>query len=365
MPFPAILAGIATGMGALGAAAATAASIKGMVDSSKNNKEYRAALNQQAKGNKKQVVSKKPVSVTGTTPAQQGMPQRQPDGTMSTPSKNGIISTTDPRSEIGKFFLGNQEGMNFIPRFTPDQMKVLNSILSQSSQAMDNNPYSFQGTEQYGLDTFKNKILPALAERFQGLGGNDTGGMSGLNIAGAQAGRQLGIDLSALRDQSQQQYQNMLTDRTRLGLTPAYEPTYQPATPGALQNMGQQGLQELLSRSPELFNQLSEMFSKTANAIPRPPDQPQPQMSTWNSQAFQVPMEHQMKQPDYLSNSVIQQTAPSVNTSSPQAAMSSPGYLSNSILSRYNKKIMPTVPQYPGMRPGESLSDYQWRVDGI
>lgn len=154
-----------------------------------------------------------------------------------------------------------QDKMRQISNLTPEGQQYLSSIFGDLSGGQQGQNYGLAqqyqnqmlqgGPEAYNQwaapyqTQFEEQTLPGIAERFSGLGGAHGGGLqssSGFGQALGGAGAQFQSSLAGLYAQLQQHaaqqafgQQNTLAG---LGLgTSAFQPVYQPATPGAFGNI--------------------------------------------------------------------------------------------------------------------------------
>lgn len=134
---------------------------------------------------------------------------------------------------------GTQGKFQQVPRFQPQQQQAINQLLQTglgglgSLQSLD-----FAPIEQYSRNQFMQQTVPGLAERFTSLGSGSSLSSPAFASQLGQAGSGLESSLAALRSQfglqSRALDQNMLQSLLQLGLTPQFEQTYLPGTPGLL-----------------------------------------------------------------------------------------------------------------------------------
>lgn len=125
---------------------------------------------------------------------------------------------------------------------TPSVFDYLQSILS-------NQPEAFEDFERPYQEQFQEQTVPFLLDRF--LGGQEKGSGS-LNLALAQAGRQLSGDLATQRARLRESAINQLNNYANIGLNKQNTPYIQQGTPGlfyqANQQFGSQTVQNLLQK---------------------------------------------------------------------------------------------------------------------
>ncbi len=125
-------------------------------------------------------------------------------------------------------FSGNKKPWEQSPnRFSPQQQKAQNMLLSNGTQQLQNPYAGFEPIGQYAQNKFKTESIPGLAERFTALGGSDTRGQSS-DFAGMLSGAQSDFDLglAGLRSQYGQQNQQNALQMIQAGLTPQHEQIY-------------------------------------------------------------------------------------------------------------------------------------------
>lgn len=123
------------------------------------------------------------------------------------------------------------------------------SVFDYLQQILSNEPGAFEDFERPYQEQFQEQTVPFLLDRF--LGGQEKGS-SGLNLALAQAGRQLSGDLATQRAKLRESAINQLNNYANVGLNKQNTPYIQQGTPGlfdqANQQFGSQSVQNLLAR---------------------------------------------------------------------------------------------------------------------
>lgn len=146
------------------------------------------------------------------------------------------IQIPQPNS-IEAFKYGTPGMVQQFPRFAPEQEAAMRSLLGYGVGGIGNTNLDFQPIADQARKQFKEQTVPGLAERFNILGG---GGRSSAQEQGLlRAGSDLESNLAALQSQYNLNKVGALGNLSRLGLEPAYETTYFPAQPGALQTFAQ------------------------------------------------------------------------------------------------------------------------------
>lgn len=145
------------------------------------------------------------------------------------------------------FGKGNKDQIEAFNKFTPEQMKLINDILSrvsgQTGNAFDyinsilsNDPKAMAEFEKPTIDQFNQQVVPGILERFTGQGARSS---SATNQTLGQAGRQLSSDLAAQRANLKSGAINQLMNFLNTGLT---------QTQGFNVRQGQEGLLQMLMK---------------------------------------------------------------------------------------------------------------------
>ena len=123
------------------------------------------------------------------------------------------------------------------------------SVFDYLQQILSNDPEAFEDFERPYQEQFQEQTVPFLLDRF--LGGQEKGSGS-LNLALAQAGRQLSGDLSTQRAKLRESAINQLNNYANVGLNKQNTPYVQQGTQGvfdqANQQYGGQTVQNLLQK---------------------------------------------------------------------------------------------------------------------
>jgi hypothetical protein len=127
-----------------------------------------------------------------------------------------------------------------LPTMSPEQMNILNSMLSQMqgpmsqgfgnlSQILSGSPEAFKAFEAPAMRQFNEQIVPGIAERFSGIG-SGAQGSSAFGQTLGQAGAGLSENLAAMRANLQQNAMGQLSNMLGMGLgARPFENVYQPA----------------------------------------------------------------------------------------------------------------------------------------
>lgn len=129
------------------------------------------------------------------------------------------------------FLLGTPSRFERIPKFTPQNIGALNQLVSMGLGGLQQTQPDFAPIEKREVQRFKQETLPAIAERFTGLGAQRSSGFREAYTGGAQ---DLSTNLAALRGQFDLQNRGQLMQMLGMGLTPQDEIGYFAGRPGAL-----------------------------------------------------------------------------------------------------------------------------------
>jgi hypothetical protein len=164
------------------------------------------------------------------------------------------VTMADFLQSLQNNIFGTQGQFKQAPRFTPQQSGVLNqnvlpAIAPLLQQLQQRQGQGFEPIAQKARSQFNTQTIPSLAERFTSLGGQRSSAFQGaLGSAGAGLDESLAALGSQYENQQQGQQQQLLMALLGLGLQPQFENTFQPGTPGLLNNLfGGGGLSSLLS----------------------------------------------------------------------------------------------------------------------
>lgn len=158
---------------------------------------------------------------------------------------------------VGK---GKKTKLNNYNPYTPEQQQfqgqalqgaqnLTPSVFDYLQQILSNEPSAFEDFERPYQEQFQEQTVPFLLDRF--LGGQEKGSGS-LNLALAQAGRQLSGDLSTQRARLRESAINQLNNYANVGLNKQNTPYIQQGTQGLFDQANQQyggtAVQNLLAR---------------------------------------------------------------------------------------------------------------------
>ena len=169
-------------------------------------------------------------------------------------------------SGLGSYLGGKGKGKyQQVTTLLPEQQQQLLSLLSQIQpaqtqglqnlqQLLSGSPEAFAKFEAPMQRQFQEQTVPALAERFAGLGSHGGLSSSGFQQTAAQAGQRMSENLGAMRGQLQMQALNQLMGLMAQGQRPAFETTYQqpkqgflgPALGGIGSGLAQAGLMSMM-----------------------------------------------------------------------------------------------------------------------
>lgn len=134
---------------------------------------------------------------------------------------------------LGQFFLGTPGKIEQLPRFSPEQLNVLQFLLQHGMQGLQNPYQGFEPIAQQARTQFQEQTVPSLAERFTSLGGATSSPSFAAQLG--QAGGNLETGLAALQSQYGMQNRAQLANLLGMGLTPQFENFPVAAQPGFLQ----------------------------------------------------------------------------------------------------------------------------------
>jgi len=160
------------------------------------------------------------------------------------PAVNNIPSS-------GGFLTGSPEKTLQFGKFTGQQQDALSQILQQALSGLKNQG-DFEPYAQKARSDFMQQTVPGLSERFTSMGsGSSLSSPAFMNTLG-QSAAQFDQGLAGQRAQFGQNQQQMLMQLLGLGLQPQFETSYQPRSPGFLE----QGAQGVLQSLPMLLSML-------------------------------------------------------------------------------------------------------------
>lgn len=155
---------------------------------------------------------------------------------------------------------------------------------------------SFEPIKQAYEQNYRQNVMPSIAERFAGLGGEGAAGSSGFKASMLGAENQLQTQLAGMQSQYQAQMLPLLMQMLGVGLQPQNEQQFLPGQSGVLENFGGQFMQGLGAAIPgfaagggfgTLASGLKNLFSKG------PAPMPQTTSTTANSQLWPAMQQYQ------------------------------------------------------------------------
>lgn len=137
--------------------------------------------------------------------------------------------------KAGNFFLGSPEEMRYYSPYDSQQQGAFQQLLQMGLQNQQDPYAGFEPLQQSILDYYNQQVLPSITEQF-------TAGTGGA-LSSPGFGSQVAQSARGLAEQFLQHKMNY-GDRNRqfglqqaqMGLTPQYEASYLPRTPGALED---------------------------------------------------------------------------------------------------------------------------------
>jgi len=148
-------------------------------------------------------------------------------------------------SALSRFFLGSPGGIEQVPTVNPQQQQFLEQLLGQLggplgmgignlTDILSGRPEAFASFEKPARQAFEQKTIPGIAERFSGVGGQQS---SAFGQQLGQAASDLETNLSAQRSGLQSQALQQLMGLLGQGMQPQFQNYQQEAQPGFLQNL--------------------------------------------------------------------------------------------------------------------------------
>lgn len=151
-----------------------------------------------------------------------------------------VCGTLDPtiseRADMAfsEFLFGTDPRIKQIPRYTPEQEKLLQWLMQYIQQGVENPQAGFEPIEALARRQFEQKTIPTIAERFAGLNALSSSGFKG---SLGQAASDLETNLAAQRAMFGMQNRGQLFGGLGAALSPRFENAYQPGTPGLAQQL--------------------------------------------------------------------------------------------------------------------------------
>lgn len=138
-------------------------------------------------------------------------------------------------SNILQFLFGQGAEDKQYDLYNPDQQQAFSQILQQALSGLQGNNLDFAPIENQARSDFAQNTIPSIAERFTGLGAQNSSAF-GNRLGAAASG--LESNLAAQKSGFNMQKQGLLQSLVGLGLTPQKQNVYNPRTPGFLENVG-------------------------------------------------------------------------------------------------------------------------------
>lgn len=142
-------------------------------------------------------------------------------------------------------FNDNKGSMERVPILNEDQQRLLSQMmphlgrgqesgLNYINQILSNDPEAMRAFEAPYMRQFQQDIVPAISERFAGMGTGGTLSSSGLDQSLGQAGRELSENLASLRANLKQNALGSLQGLTSQAMRPTFETVYHQPQAGYL-----------------------------------------------------------------------------------------------------------------------------------
>lgn len=143
-------------------------------------------------------------------------------------------SGADWLSNILQFLFGQGAEDKQYDLYNPDQQQGFAQILQQALAGLQNNTTDFEPIENQARSDFTQKTIPSIAERFTGLGAQNSSAFA--NQLGS-AGSGLETNLAAMKSGHNLQRQGLLQNLAGLGLTQQKHNVYHPREAGLIENV--------------------------------------------------------------------------------------------------------------------------------
>ncbi len=168
----------------------------------------------------------------------------------------GSPSFQNVPDQEGNWFSGYKPQIMTSSPFTGNQQNIMNILGQMGMQGLQTGQMpggmSFDPIKQSYEQNYRQNVMPSIAERFAGLGGEGAAGSSGFKASMLGAENQLQTQLAGMQSQYQAQMLPMLMQMLGIGLKPQYEQQLIPAQGGFGQQLGSAAA-SALSYLPLLF----------------------------------------------------------------------------------------------------------------
>lgn len=127
------------------------------------------------------------------------------------------------------FWKGTPEHSMYFPKYVPEQGQAFQSILREALSSLGKNKFDFGPIEQQARQGFAQQTLPSISERFTSLGAQKSSAFPQLLN---EAGTNLETNLAAMKSNYGLEQQANLLRMLAFGLSPQFESTFSPRSPG-------------------------------------------------------------------------------------------------------------------------------------
>lgn len=159
--------------------------------------------------------------------------------TNMTPGQGSISSRMNPQSFALPYDTSHSRMLN-MPTQTPQGMNLLNMLMQRGGQGVQNMPTpQFGPIKQAYEQNYRQNVMPSIAERFAGLGGEGAAGSSGFKASMLGAENQLQTQLAGMEQGFNQQNLAQLMQMLQLGLQPQFQSMYMPREQGTWEKLWQ------------------------------------------------------------------------------------------------------------------------------
>ena len=142
--------------------------------------------------------------------------------------QGSLSSRMNPQSFALPYDTSHSRMLN-MPTQTPQGMQLLNMLMQRGGQGMQNMPApQFGPIKQAYEQNYRQNVMPSIAERFAGLGGEGAAGSSGFKASMLGAENQLQTNLAGMEQGFNQQNLAQLMQMLQIGLQPQFQSMYMP-----------------------------------------------------------------------------------------------------------------------------------------
>lgn len=150
-----------------------------------------------------------------------------------------VIQNQKQRGWLGSMLLGDKRQYGLASKYSQPELQALDQVRNMGLQGLqDIQGGSFDPIRQNALNTYRNEIIPSIANQFASNGSGT--GSSAFRNAQLSAANNFGTQLAGMESQYNLSRQSLLQQLLGQGLTARYDRTYQPATGGIIGDFASQ-----------------------------------------------------------------------------------------------------------------------------